>query len=70
MEAGRERPETRLAAGKEHHRKTTGSHQMRATDDSYSKVVGWRYYLVTVMDDYSRFILATGFRRHVTDRRK
>ncbi len=31
---------------------------MWATDASYFKVVGWVYYcLVTVMDDYSRFIL-------------
>ena len=51
--------EMRLAAGKEYHRKTTGPHQMWATDASYFRVVGWGYYyLVTVMDDYSRFILA------------
>ncbi len=51
------RPEMRLAAGKEYHRKTTGPHQMWATDASYFRVVGWGYYyLVTVMDDYSRFI--------------
>ena len=51
------RPETRMAAGKEYHRKTTGPHQMWATDASYFRVVGWGYYyLVTVMDDYSRFI--------------
>jgi len=32
---------------------------MWATDASYFRVVGWGYYyLVTVMDDYSRFILA------------
>ena len=43
------RPETRLAAGKEYHRKTTGPHQMWATDASYFRVVGWGYcYLVTV----------------------
>ena len=53
------RPETRLAAGTGYHRKTTGSHQMWATDDSYFKVVGWGcYYLVTAMDDPARFILA------------
>jgi len=51
------RPETRLAAGKEYHRKTTGPHQMGATDASYFRVVGWGYfYLVTVMADYSWFI--------------
>ncbi len=53
-------PEMQLAAGKEYHRKTTGPNQMWATDASYFRVVGWGYYyLVTVMDDYSRFILAT-----------
>ena len=53
------RAETRLAAGKEYHRKTTVPHQMWATDASYFRVVGWGYsYMVTVMDDYSRFILA------------
>jgi transposase InsO family protein len=30
-----------------------------ATDASYFKVIGWGYYyMVTVMDDYSRFILS------------
>ncbi len=61
------RPETRLAAGKEYHRKTTGPHQMWATDASYFRVVGWGYYyLVTVMDDYSRFILAHRLQRDMT----
>ena len=53
------RQETELAAAKEYHTKTTRPHQMWATDASYFRVVGWGYYyLVTVMDDYSRFILA------------
>ena len=61
------RPEMRLAAGKEYHRKTAGSHQMWATDASYFRVVGWDYYyLVTVMDGYSRFILADRFQRDMT----
>jgi transposase InsO family protein len=52
------RQETQLMAAKEYHTKTTRPHQMWATDASYFKVVGWGYYyLVTVMDDYSRFIL-------------
>ena len=52
-------PEMKLLAGKEYHRKTTGPHQLWATDASYFRVVGWGYYyLVTVMDDYSRFILS------------
>ncbi len=45
-----------LKAGKEYHRKTSRPHQMWATDASYFRVIGWGlYYLVTVMDDYSRF---------------
>jgi putative transposase len=60
-------PEIRLVAGKEYHRKTTHPHQMWATDASYFKVVGWGYYyLVTVMDDYSRFILAWKLQRDMT----
>jgi transposase InsO family protein len=53
------RQETQPLAAKEYHTKTTGPHQMWATDASYFRIVGWGYYyLVTVMDDYSRFILA------------
>jgi len=53
------RQETQLLAAKEYHTKTKQPHQMWATDASYFRVVGWGYYyLVTVMDDYSRFILA------------
>jgi len=52
------RQETGLEAAKEYHTKTTRPHQMWATDASYFKVVGWGYYyLITVMDDYSRFTL-------------
>jgi len=53
------RKETQLSAASEYHTKTTRPHQMWATDASYFRVVSWGYYyLVTVMDDYSRFILA------------
>jgi putative transposase len=46
-------------AGKEYHRKTKRPNEMWATDCAYLKVFGWGwYYLVTVMDDFSRFILA------------
>jgi putative transposase len=52
------RQETQPSAANEYHTKTTRPHQMWATDASYFKVIGWGYYyLVTVMDDYSRFIL-------------
>ncbi len=53
------RLEVQLVVGKEYHTKTTRPHRMWATDASYFRVVGWGYYyLVTVMDDYSRYILA------------
>jgi putative transposase len=52
------RQEIQPGAAKEYHTRTTRPHQMWATDASYFRVVGWGYYyLVTVMDDYSRFIL-------------
>ena len=53
------RLEVPLPAGKEFHHKTTAPHQLWATDASYFRVAGWGYYyMVTVMDDFSRFILA------------
>jgi transposase InsO family protein len=46
-------------AGKEYHRKTKRPNELWATDCAHLKIMGWGwYYLVTVMDDYSRFILA------------
>jgi transposase InsO family protein len=46
-------------AGKEYHRKTKKPNELWATDCAHLKVFDWGwYYLVTVMDDYSRFILA------------
>ncbi len=48
-----------FAAEKEYRRKTSRPNEMWATDGAYLKVVGWGYYyLVTVLDDYSRYILA------------
>lgn len=46
-------------AAREYYRKTQGPNQLWATDCCHLKVIGWGwYYLVTVMDDFSRFILA------------
>ena len=46
-------------AGKEYHRKTRRPNQLWATDCAHIRVIHWGwYYLITVMDDYSRFILA------------
>ena len=50
---------TGFKAGKEYRRKTKKPNELWATDCAHLKVVDWGwYYLVTVMDDYSRFILA------------
>ena len=60
-------PDMQLRADKEYRNKTTGPHQLWATDASYFRVVGWGYYyLVTVMDDYSRFILAHKLQNDMT----
>ena len=46
-------------ASDEYRFKTRRPHQLWATDASYFRVAGWGYYyMVTVLDDYSRFILA------------
>ena len=46
-------------ASDEYRFKTRRPHQLWATDASYFRVTGWGYYyMVSVMDDYSRFILA------------
>ncbi|MFC1981379.1 DDE-type integrase/transposase/recombinase, partial [Chloroflexota bacterium] len=56
-----------FAAGKEYHRKTKKPNEMWATDCSYLRVIDWGYYyLVTVMDDYSRYILAWDLKRDMT----
>ncbi len=40
---------------------------MWATDCSYLRVVSWGYYyLITVMDDYSRYILGWELKRDMT----
>src|SRR5438094_942385 len=45
-----------FAAQKEYYRKTSRPNQMWASDGAYLKVPGWGYYyLVTVLDDYSRY---------------
>lgn len=56
-----------FAAGKEYHRKTSKPNEMWATDCSYLRVVGWGfYYLVTVIDDFSRYILGWELKRDMT----
>ena len=48
-----------LTAEKEYRVKTTGPNQLWHTDASYFFVAGWGYYyLISVLDDYSRMVLA------------
>lgn len=50
---------TVLTAREQFPQPTTGVHQLWQTDFTWLKVVHWGwYYLCTVMDDYSRYILA------------
>ena len=58
------RPEMRLAAGKEYHRKPPAPTRCGPPMPPTSGWLGWGYYyMVTVMDDYSRFILAHRLQR-------
>lgn len=47
-----------MAASDEFKDKTTRVHQQWQTDFTYFKIIGWGwYYLATIMDDYSRYII-------------
>ena len=49
---------TVISASDSFHDKTTQINQMWQTDFTYFKIIGWGwYYLSTVLDDYSRFIV-------------
>ena len=54
-------------AGKEFRVKTTVPNQMWQSDASYYFVVGWGwYYSIEVLDDYSRFVLASDLKPDMT----
>jgi len=54
-------------AGKEFRVKTTAPNQMWQSDASYFFVVGWGwYYSIEVLDDYSRFVLASDLKPDTT----
>jgi transposase InsO family protein len=47
-----------MQAAQEFRQKTCFVHEMWQTDFTYFKIIGWGwYYLITVLDDYSRFII-------------
>lgn len=63
----REVPLQGFPAGKEYRVKTTRSNQQWQSDASYFFVVGWGwYYLISVLDDFSRMILAWDLRLDMT----
>jgi len=48
-----------MEAADEFHHKTKDIHELWQTDFTYMKVIGWGwYYLSTILDDYSRYIIA------------
>ena len=54
-------------AGKEYRIKTTRPNEQWQSDASYFFVVGWGwYYLISVLDDYSRYILAWELKTDMT----
>jgi len=56
-------------AAKEYHRKTSRRNELWPSDCCHLKVYGWGwYYLVTVMDDFSRFILGWDLKTDMTGR--
>ena len=56
-----------LSAADEFENKTTRPNQMWQSDFTYFKIMGWGwYFLSTVIDDFSRFVLAKDLRPHMT----
>lgn len=58
-----------LSAGDEFENKTKRINEMWQTDFTYFKIVGWGwYFLSTVLDDYSRFIISWDLRSRMTSK--
>lgn len=58
-----------LSAAEEFEKKTKRINEMWQTDFTYFKIIGWGwYYLSTVLDDYSRFILSWDLCENMTSK--
>jgi len=58
-----------LSAADEFEKKTKRINEMWQTDFTYFKIVGWGwYFLSTVLDDYSRFIISWDLRSQMTSK--
>ena len=56
-----------LSAADEYHKKTSRVNEMWQTDFTYFRIIGWGwYYLSTVLDDYSRYIISWDLRPNMT----
>lgn len=55
-----------MSAADEFKNKTTRVNEMWQTDFTYFRIVGWgNYYLSTILDDYSRFIIAWDLQKNM-----
>jgi len=58
-----------MSAADEFENKTRRINEMWQTDFTYFKIIGWGwYYLSTILDDYSRFIIAWDLREQMTSK--
>lgn len=56
-----------LSAADEYKNKTRQINEMWQTDFTYFKIIGWGwYYLSTILDDYSRYIITWELRKNMT----
>jgi len=58
-----------MSAANEFETKTKRINEMWQTDFTYFKIIGWGwYYLATIIDDYSRFIITWDLRSQMTSK--